>query len=162
MPELPAGRSSAGCEVGAARVSARSALTVLSVGHVTLDNAVVGVAVGAAVGMAVAGADVPEELDADELAAAGELPHATSVAANTTGTTAARRRGVRMVRATSLQARRALQERVDARPIAARSQVPTANACVAGAFAVLRRLAPRPCRGRVRSTRWRRVDGMSW
>jgi hypothetical protein len=70
---------------------------VLSVGHVRLDNAVVGVAVGAAVGIAVADAEVPEELDADELDAAGELPHATSVAANTTGTTAAGRSGVRMV-----------------------------------------------------------------
>jgi hypothetical protein len=99
IPEAPAGRSSAGCDIGAARVSPRSELTVAALGHVRLDSAELGVAVGAAVGMAVEGAEV-DDVEGAEVDAVvdveGELPHATSVAANATGTTAARRSGVRM------------------------------------------------------------------
>lgn len=100
IPEVPAGRSSAGCDVGAASVSPRSELTVPSVGQVRLDSAAVGVAVGATLGLAVGatlglaveGAEVGDELDVMV-----ELPHATSVAANASGTIAARRSGVRTV-----------------------------------------------------------------
>ena len=99
IPEVPAGRSAAGCEFGAARVSPRSELTVPSLGQVRLDNAEVGVAVGAAVGLAVEGAEVEDVAGAEVDAlveVVGELPHATSVAANATDTTAAKRSGVRM------------------------------------------------------------------
>ena len=95
-PELPAGRSSGGCDIGAATDTPSPALMTLSLGQVRPASAEVGVAVGAAVGMAVEGGAVDDVVD-DVVDVGVELPHASSVAASATGTTEPRRSSVRML-----------------------------------------------------------------
>ena len=95
IPVLPAGRSAAGSEIGAATVSPKPALTVPVLGQVRLTAAAVGVAVAAAVGFGVDGTPVAPDVDVG-VGVGEELPQATRVAASATGTTVARRSGVRM------------------------------------------------------------------